>query len=255
MTLHRPKIMVAPNGARKTKKDHCEIPIRPDELAQTAKRCFELGATGIHLHVRDDNQQHSLDAGRYREAIAAVSQSAPDMAIQITTESAGIYDIHTQYQLIDTLRPKWISLAIREMHQDISIAKRIYDLANEANIQIQHILFSPECMAHMLAWIEQGIIKDPHPDVLFVLGRYTQNQQSEPTDILPFLQSIQNLDWTWTVCAFGRKEIPCLISALKQGGRARIGFENNLVTEDGTLLKDNADSVVRLTTAMKAEQL
>ena len=255
MTLHRPKIMVAPNGARKTKKDHCEIPISPDELAQTAKRCFELGATGIHLHVRDDNQQHSLDAGRYREAIAAVSQGAPDIAIQITTESAGIYDIHTQYQLVETLRPKWISLAIREMSQDLDTAKRIYDLAHEADIQIQHILFSPNCVAHMLAWIEQGIIKESHSDVLFVLGRYTPNQQSEPTDILPFLQCIQNLNWAWTVCAFGRKEIACLISALKQGGRARIGFENNLATEDGTLLKDNADSIVRLTTAMKAEQL
>ncbi|NBB83711.1 MAG: hypothetical protein GVY28_09935, partial [Alphaproteobacteria bacterium] len=63
-------LMVAPNGARKTKADHPALPIGPAELAATAVACRDAGAAAIHLHVRDEAGGHSLDAGRYREAIA-----------------------------------------------------------------------------------------------------------------------------------------------------------------------------------------
>jgi hypothetical protein len=42
------------------------------EIAREAARCAETGASLLHLYVRDDHGRHRLDAGRYREAIAAV---------------------------------------------------------------------------------------------------------------------------------------------------------------------------------------
>ena len=66
------------------------LPITPDEIAREAARCAEAGASLLHLHVRDDEGRHSLDAGRYRETIAAVRQSVGDaLVIQITTEAVG----------------------------------------------------------------------------------------------------------------------------------------------------------------------
>lgn len=59
-------IAVAPNGARKTKKDHPALPIEPRELAIEAASCIEKGAAMIHLHVRDASGGHSLDAGGYQ---------------------------------------------------------------------------------------------------------------------------------------------------------------------------------------------
>ena len=54
-------IMVAPNGARKTKADHPALPITPAELAATASACLEAGAAAIHLHVRDRDGGHTLE--------------------------------------------------------------------------------------------------------------------------------------------------------------------------------------------------
>jgi 3-keto-5-aminohexanoate cleavage enzyme len=74
---------------------------------------------------------------------------------------------------------------------------------------------------------------------LFVLGRYTQGQQSSPNDLLPFLNAWA-LDLPWALCAFGRREAACAITAACLGGHVRVGFENNLYLSDGTLAPDNA---------------
>ena len=63
-------IAVAPNGGRKVKADHPAVPLTPAELAVTAARCREAGASMIHAHVRTADGQHLLEADAYREAIA-----------------------------------------------------------------------------------------------------------------------------------------------------------------------------------------
>ncbi len=80
-------IAVAPNGARKTREDHPAIPLSAEETAREAAACCEAGAAMIHLHVRDADLRHSLDAAAYREATAAVRREAGDrLIIQMTTE-------------------------------------------------------------------------------------------------------------------------------------------------------------------------
>ena len=64
-----PKLMVAPNGARKSRKDHPNLPITISEIVQEAKNCFQKGANAIHAHVRDQEGNHSLDIGLYKELI------------------------------------------------------------------------------------------------------------------------------------------------------------------------------------------
>src|SRR5690606_19967729 len=85
-------IAVAPNGGRRTKADHPALPITPADLARTAAECLEAGAAMIHVHVRDQEQQHLLDADAYRQAIDAIrAEVGQRMVIQITSESLGQY--------------------------------------------------------------------------------------------------------------------------------------------------------------------
>ena len=42
-----PKLMVAPNGARKSKRDHPNLPVTISEIVQEAKNCFQKGANAI----------------------------------------------------------------------------------------------------------------------------------------------------------------------------------------------------------------
>lgn len=247
------RIMVAPNGARRGKADHPALPVTAGELAAVARDCSDAGAGAIHVHVRDAAGLHSLDAGLYAEAMAEIAVAAPAMRIQITTESAGRFDIAAQEACLEAVAPRWASIARREMAVDEGAAARIYAACAERNTEVQHILYAPEELDQLLAWAEAGVIPVGPLSVIFVLGSYA-GTEAVPRDLDAFLArpGIDTLA-DWTVCAFGRAEQACLLAALKRGGRARIGFENNLWHPDGTLLRDNAEGVQALVEAAKRE--
>jgi 3-keto-5-aminohexanoate cleavage enzyme len=109
-------LMVAPNGARSGKADHPNLPMTPDEIAREAARCCEAGATGLHLHVRAQDGQHSLEPALYRDAIAATRRAVGErMVVQTTTEAVGRYSPEEQMKAVRELRPEAVSLGLREL--------------------------------------------------------------------------------------------------------------------------------------------
>ena len=49
--------MVAPNGARKTRRDHPALPVSIKETVEEAVQCYAAGATVLHGHVRGKQEQ------------------------------------------------------------------------------------------------------------------------------------------------------------------------------------------------------
>ncbi len=245
------RLMAAPNGARRGRGDHPQLPVTPQQTARTAAACFAAGAQALHLHVRDDEGRHSLDAGRYREALDAVRESVPGMAVQITTESAGLYDVADQLACLEALRPAAASVSVREMARDPQLAARAYALSLEAGTQVQHILYGPDCISRLRAWYQDGTVPSTLRDAIFVLGKYNPPVLAQPEGLAAFRDATADLRLGWTVCAFGRHERACLLAAVAAGGNARIGFENNIETPEGGLLADNAASVAAFVQAAR----
>ncbi|MBW7851853.1 MAG: 3-keto-5-aminohexanoate cleavage protein [Rhodospirillales bacterium] len=240
-------IAVAPNGARRTKADHPNLPITAEELARTAASCREAGASMIHLHVRDAQGRHLLDADAYRQTIAAVRQEvAEDMVIQITSEAAGRYAAAHQMATIRAVRPEAVSLALREIVPDPAGERAAGDFFEEMwreKVSMQFILYSRSEWQRYRDLKTRGVI--PGGTSLFVLGRYSATQQSSPEDLLPFLCDREDNE-TWMTCAFGHLENACAMATAALGGHARVGFENNLYCADGRLAPDNAALVAQL---------
>lgn len=246
-------LMVAPNGARRGRGDHPQLPVTAQQTAETAAACFAAGAHALHLHVRDDEGRHSLDAGRYREALDAVRESAPAMAVQITTESAGFYDVAAQFACLKALRPAAASVSVREMARDADLAARAYALCAEAGTQVQHILYGPDCISQLRTWYQDGTVPGAMRDAIFVLGAYNPPVLARPEGLSVFQDAVADLHLNWAVCAFGQHEQACLLAAVAAGGDARIGFENNIETPQGGLLADNAASVAAFVQAAKVQ--
>ncbi|MBL4890451.1 MAG: 3-keto-5-aminohexanoate cleavage protein [Rhizobiaceae bacterium] len=245
--LPLPKIMVAPNGARRKKSDHPALPVTIQETVETAKACFAAGATGLHAHVRDENQNHVLDAGLYKELIAEMQTAVPQMQVQITTEAIGIYTPAEQRALAMEVMPKSVSISLNEMLADGDDAEpsKFYHWANDNEIAVQHILYEPSELSQLINLVDKSFLPANELQLLFVLGRYSVNQESSPDDLVPFLNIVtpSSLNADWAVCAFGKDETACLANAIAKGGKARVGFENSLWNEDGVLAKDNAERV------------
>ena len=91
------------------------LPISAGELAETTAACRDAGAAMIHLHVRDREGRHLLDADAYREATGAIRGAVgSDLVIQVTTEAVGRYKADEQAAMRRATMPEAASLALRE---------------------------------------------------------------------------------------------------------------------------------------------
>ena len=248
-------LTVAPNGARKTKADHPALPLTPEEIAACAAACAEAGAAMIHLHVRDRQAGHTLDANTYRDAIAAVRRVVGrNVVIQVTSEAVGKYEPRQQMAMVRELRPESVSLAMREIVPDDSHEKSaadFFDWMRKDAVQPQFIVYSIEDLHRLDDLIARGIVPPGRHFVLFVLGRYTPGQVSEPGDLIPFLNANSSAH-PWAMCAFGAREAACAAAATALGGHVRVGFENNMLLADGSRAPDNAALVAAAAANAKA---
>ena len=247
--------MIAPNGARRGKVDHPAIPITIPETVTAAHDCFHAGADGLHLHVRSTEGTHSLDAGLYREALSELKIAVPDMMVQITTEAVGIYSPPQQQQVVRDVKPNAVSISVAEMlaGDDLPATIDFYNWCNECNIAVQHILYTPQDGIELQKLLH-ALTPTPYPvQLLFVLGRYTKDQQSTEADLLPFTNWLATIDLKadWAICAFGKAETRCLKAAHDASGKIRIGFENSFWNNDGTLAKNNTERIMDLKKALR----
>ena len=243
--MPNPLIMVSPTGARRGKEDHPSLPITTTEIVETAAACHRAGADALHLHVRDDKDAHSLDAGRYRETLAELARAVPNMLVQITTEAFGTYTVAEQLACVEQVAPVWVSISVREIARDPDLAPRIYATCTDIGAKVQHILYDAEDVALLQRWQAQGIVHPSQTSCLFVLGHYSSGLISSPTDVDRFLALFPEHP-EWMLCAFGAQEHACLTYAAHRGGNLRVGFENSLVDATGTPHRDNAASVAAL---------
>lgn len=243
--------MVAPNGARRIGTDHPALPVTVAQIAVAAARCREAGADAIHAHLRDRDGVHSLDAEGYRDLIVAIRREAGhEMVVQITTEAVGRYSPAEQRAVVDAVHPDAASVALAEMIPDASHeadGAAFYARCAARDIAIQHILYTPAEIDRLADFVRRGVIPDKGPDkglsVLFVLGRYTTGQQSDPADLMGFFAGAKALAPTIMTCAFGHGEIASVACSLAMGGHARVGFENSLTGPDGMVWPDNTHPV------------
>jgi 3-keto-5-aminohexanoate cleavage enzyme len=247
-------VMVAPNGARRTKADHPELPITPAEIAREAELCCAAGATVLHVHVRDQNGRHSLDPYLYRAALDAVRGKLGErIVIQVTTEAVGRYSPAEQMAAVRALRPEAVSIALAELMPDDGAADQtaaFLDWLRRERIAPQYILYAPDEVARFHDLRGRGVIPQRRPSALFVLGRYAERTEAQPGDLLPFLAA-HDTECPWAVCAFGRREAACVLTAAGLGGHARVGFENNLWLAAGGLAASNAQLVEQVAAAAR----
>jgi uncharacterized protein (DUF849 family) len=200
----------------------------------------------MHLHVRDPDGGHLLDAGAYHEALAAIREAVgPDMVLQVTSESGGRYGPATQRQVLEELRPEAVSIAVRELFcepTEIQPSGELCQALTAAGTSIQYILYSPDDVLTFQSLREQGVLSAEPAFLLFVLGRYDNPPVADPNRLPSFLALLGGQDH-WAVCGFGPTEPDCMELAARYGGHARVGFENNLWRPDGEMARDNADLI------------
>lgn len=240
-------IMSAPNGARRQKSDHPELPITPGDMAKCAEIILSQGASILHLHVRDQDNRHSLDVERYRASIKAIKDAVgSELIIQATSEAVGIYNPQQQMQMVKSLKPEATSLALRELVPSDNQLNQFSQFCKwmiDQHIFPQYILYNETDYLRFETYRKQGVFHQEHPFVLFVLGSYQGNSPEINQMTEKIMTIAPKVEFPWAVCGFDNNEKNCVEHAIKSGGHVRVGFENNIMRNDTEFLKDSGEMI------------
>ncbi len=238
-------LMATPNGARLTRADRPGLPIPADEVAATAVACAQVAASAIHVHGRDAIAAHSVDPARHDAAVGKI-RARTDIAIQISTETAGIFDISAQRRRLKQLPANDASVALREISRSPDQRTRTYQAAAGRGIDPQHISYTPDKAGQLQRHFDRRDILPQSRRVIFVLGRYDLQRLASPDKLDPYLTAMGAEDLNLAACAFGFQEQDCLRAAPNRGGNVRIELENNHITPSDTPYQNNETAVADL---------
>ncbi len=247
-TVSPPVILTAAIvGAEVTRAQTPHLPVSPEEIAQEAERCVAAGASVIHLHVRNDDGTNTQSGARFRETIAAIRKRT-DCVIQTSTGGAVGMSLDERAGPLEC-RPEMATLNCGSLNfgDDVFVNKRgeIRDLA----ARIRAAGSVPELECYEVGHVEEGVklaaekVIEAPLHFQFVLGVPGGIAATEAN--LRYLVTLLPEGASWGVAATGRHQLPMTELAMRIGGHARVGLEDNIYLSKGVLSEGSAPLVAR----------
>ena len=239
-------------GAEVTRAQNPHVPFTPQEIADEAARCREAGASVIHLHVRSDDGRATQDRERFARTIELIRQKT-DVVVQVSTGGAVGMSIDERCQpLLVRPAPDMATLNCGTINfgDDVFVntRKEIRDVA----ARIQECGAVAECEVYEVGHLDEALVLhkesrlSPPLHVQLVLGipGALAARESAVRYLVSELQ-VAAIAHTWGVAAVGRFQRPMTELAMRLGGHARVGLEDNVYLDKGVLAEGSAPLVKR----------
>src|SRR3954468_1171171 len=245
-------ITVAPTGAESAKADVPALPVTLDELVATAKECEAVGASVIHVHIRDGDARPTLDPGRLRATVEALRDST-DLIIQLSSGGA-VTDPEADRLAVLEAGPEMASCTMGTVNfgDDVFLNRWafIVDLhtrMQERGIVAEYEIFDLGQLATLARLLSTyGVPAGAPVPVDFVLG-VPGGAPATAASVVAFTHAMRDLpaDATFSATGIGRGTLPVLLTSLAAGGHLRVGMEDTATYAKGQPVESNAQLVAR----------
>jgi len=243
-------ITVAPTGAETAKADVPQLPTTLEELVETAQRCEAVGAAMIHVHIRDDNHQPTIDVGRLEETVAAL-RSETTLVVQLSTGGSVHDPLERRLQVLDAA-PDSCSLTMGTVNfgDDVFLnpwgfIKDLYQLSQERQVVPEFELFD---LGHVHALRrllrECGLPYGGRVHCDFVTG-IPGGMPGTADALVAGVAALPSEVTSWSATGIGRSTLPVALAALSMGGHLRVGMEDVLTLAKGVPVDHNEQLVSR----------
>jgi 3-keto-5-aminohexanoate cleavage enzyme len=249
---HSTLITVAPTGAESAKADVPALPVTVEEVVATARDCERVGASVIHLHVRDADTRPTLDLGRVREVVGAVRENT-DLVIQLSSGGAVTDPEDDRLRVLDA-GPDMASCTMGTVNfgDDVFLNRWAFIVDLHTRMQERGIVPEYEIFdLGQLATLERllskyGLPAGGHVHVDFVLG-VPGGAAATAASVVAFTHAMRDLppDATFSATGIGRGTLPVLLTSLAAGGHLRVGMEDTVTYAKGQPVESNAQLVAR----------
>jgi len=259
----------AVTGAADALDKHPDLPVTPEQIANSALEAARAGASVVHLHVRDpDTGAGSREVALYRETVARIRESEVDVVINLTAGMGGdlvlgpddaplklgsetdVVGAAERLVHVKELLPEICTLDcgsynfgdgnlvyISTPDQLRTGARLIQQLGVKPELEIfdtGQLWFTNEMLA-------EGLLAAP-PLYQICLGI----KWGAPADTASMKSMVDRLpeNAVWSGFGLGAMQMPMVAQAVLLGGNVRVGLEDNLYLQRGQLAT-NAQLVER----------
>jgi len=252
------------------------VPRTPEAIADSAIAAARAGAAIAHCHVRDpESGAPSRDLALYREVTERIRDASVDVILNLTAGMGGdmVYG-PPDAPLPPSPSTDMVSAAERIAHiadclpeictldcGTMNFAEADYVMTNTPGMlramgkAMTALGVRPEIEAfdtgHL--WLAKQLVSEGVLDGPALVQLCMGIPWGAPNDLRTFLAMVDAVpaSWTWSAFSIGRDEMPFVAAAVLAGGHVRVGLEDNLWLEKGTLAT-NESLVERAVTIIEA---
>ena len=249
MSAARTLITVAPTGAESAKSDVPALPVTLDELVETAVACEAAGAGLVHVHIRDDNAEPTLDLQRLSDTVAALRERTT-LVVQLSTGGAVTDPLEHRLRVLDA-EPDSCSLTCGTVNFGDAVFSNPWPFMVELYQRTQAMEVVPEFelfdLGHVTAL--QRLLDTygaPYGGKIhcdLVMGVPGGMPGTAPALVAAVAALPAGASWSAT--GIGRTTLPVALAALASGGHLRVGMEDTVSFGKGQPVENNAQLVRR----------
>ncbi len=251
-------ITVAQTGAFHGKEANPNLPLDPEEIAQSAYDCWNEGASIVHVHARDRvKREPTGDPDVFREIDQRIREKC-DIILQHSTSTDFIPRFSSDKRIksieskpeMATLNVMFSSMNVWGKKPEFNVffpedieygAKVLLERGIKPEIEIYNYVN----MHDVYRLIEKGLLAKPYwIDFIFNMLIIHGNMPYVP-DYLFWLVNMLPPDSMFNVIGIGPAQLPATTLSILLGGHLRVGFEDNIYYKKGQLAESNAQLVAR----------
>lgn len=258
------KVMLtaAITGAGDTTEKNKNVPVTPEEIADSAIKCARAGATVAHIHARDpETGGVSHDVELYREAVRLIREADEDIVINITAGGGGDFipnmqnpyqagegsDIQTpdeRHEPVAELLPEICTLDCGSVNFGDMVyisptdwLRRQAQLIKDAGVKPELECFDSGHIRFANQLVSEGLIEG-EPMYQFCLGIPWGADNDAET--IEYFKTRLPENAHWSAFGIGRMQLPTVEEAAKRGGNVRVGLEDNIYLSKGVKATNEA---------------
>ena len=234
-------ITVAPTGSVPRKKDTPHVPVTPDEIAETAYLCEQEGASIIHVHCRDENENPTSDYKVFKETVDKIRKRTSLIVMVSTSGVAGKSDeeraeplrTNTEMASLTTGSLNFASrkpsiVYINTWETITFLARKMLKLDIKPEIEAFDVGF----ISQGIKLVDHGLLKGP---AHFQLVMGVDGGVPATLDNLFHMSRQLPSSATFSVAGIGRWQLNMTAMSTSLGGHVRVGLEDNIYYAKGKL--------------------
>ena len=255
------------------------LPVTPKQIAKQAIDAAKAGASVLHLHARDpSNGKPTHNPDVFMDFLPTI-HAQTDAVINLTTGGGQGMTVAQRTEAARRVSPELCSLNMGSMNFGLyPVVEKIkswrHDWEKEFLESTRNFIFKNtfEDIETILTDLgEAGGTRFEFEcyDVghLYTLAHFVERKLAKPPLFIQFVMGIlggigadsENLlfmirtadklfgkDYTFSVLAAGRQQMPLALTAANSGGNVRVGLEDSVMISAGKLAQNNAEQVIKI---------